>query len=127
MRDKKTAYAHLRVRLPESDKDFLGELSRKQGGKPNISRAVKHLIEKERASVSTLEIYPETRAKIERIAKMLRRTTAQVTDEAFETIIEMINHERPPLLVLELRLVKTYGKDLNGAATSRPKRLQHQA
>lgn len=110
------AYAHLRVRLPESDKDFLGELSRKQWGKPNISRAVKHLIEKEKASASMIEIYPETRAKVERVAKMLRRTTAQVTDEAFETILEMINHERPPLLILELRLVKTYGKDLNGAA-----------
>jgi hypothetical protein len=122
MRDKKMAYAHLRVRLPEADKTFLGQLSRKQGGKPNISRAVKHLIEKEKASASMLEIYPETRAKIERIAKMLRRSTAQVTDEAFETILEMINHDRPPLLVLELRLVKTYGKDLNGVA-SRHKRL----
>ena len=120
---KKAAYAHLRVRLPESDKTFLGKLSRQQGGKPNISRAVKHLIEKEKASASLLEIYPQTRTKIDRLAKMLRRTPAQVTDEAFDAILEMMNNERPPLLILELKLVKTYGKDLDCTATSKHKRL----
>ncbi len=123
MADKKKAYAHLRVRLPESDKIFLGELSRKQGDKLNISRAVKHLIEKEKLSGSMLEIYPETRVKIERIAKMLRRSNAQVIDEAFTTILELIKCERTPLLILELRLVKTYGKDFDRGSDLKRGRL----
>lgn len=123
MANNKKAYAHLRVRLPESDKAFLGELSRKQGDKLNISRAVKHLIEKEKLSGTTLEIYPETRAKIERIAKMLRRSKAQVVDEAFVTILELINSDDPPLLVMELRLVKTYGKDFDRGSNLKRGRL----
>jgi predicted DNA-binding protein len=121
MRENKMAFAHLRVRLPEADKQFLADLSAKLGKRINISRAVKYLIEKEKASASASDIYPETREKIAVIAKMLRRTTAQVTEEAIETILEMIESERLPLMVLELRLVKTYAKNLNrnGARSKR--------
>ena len=117
MADKR-ACAHLRVRLPEEDKAFLGALSKKQGGRPNISRAVKLLIEKERSSATMIEIYPETRAKIERVAKMLRRTSSQVIDESFDTILEMIDNEKVPLLVMELRLVRAYGKNAGQKASS---------
>ena len=117
MADKR-ACAHLRVRLPEEDKAFLGALSKKQGGRPNISRAVKLLIEKEKSSATMIEIYPETRAKIERVAKMLRRTSPQVIDESFDTILEMIDNEKVPLLVMELRLVRAYGKNAGQKASS---------
>ena len=119
MADKR-ACAHLRVRLPEEDKAFLGALSKKQGGRPNISRAVKHLIEKERSSASMVEIYPQTRAKIDRVAKMLRRTRSQVIDESFDSILDMIDNEKKvPLLVMELRLVRAYGKNSGNKANSR--------
>lgn len=108
----KTARAHLRVRLHESDKDFLGNLSKKQGGKPNISRAVKQLIEREKLRSTMIEIYPETREKIERLARLLRRSDAQVIDESVESILALMEDDKVPLLVMELRLVKTYSKRL---------------
>ncbi len=104
------AHAHLRVRLPEADKAFLGSLSSREGGKPNISRAVKQLIEKERLRCTTVEILPSTRAKIQRLSKLLRRSDAQVINDAVDGILAMIDNDKTPLLVMELRLVRTYSK-----------------
>jgi len=109
----KSACAHLRVRLHEADKEFLGRLSKKEGGKPNISRAVKQLIEREKLRSTMIEIYPQTREKIERLANLLRRSNAQVIDEAVESILAMMEDDKVPLLVMELRLVKTYAKSLS--------------
>ena len=102
--------AHLRVRLPEADKEFLGDFAKKQWGRPNISRAVKQLIEKEKSRSTMIEIYPCTRVKIERLAKLLRRSDAQVIEDSVEGILAMIEEDKVPLLVMELRLVRTYSK-----------------
>jgi predicted DNA-binding protein len=106
----KSACAHLRVRLHETDKEFLASLSQREGGKSNISKAVKQLIEREKLRSTMIEIYPHTREKIERLTKLLRRTDAQVIDESVESILAMIEDDKVPLLVMELRLVKTYSK-----------------
>jgi len=106
----KIVHAHLRVRLPEADKAFLGSLSCREGGKPNISRAVKKLIEKERSRGTTVEILPSTRAKIQRLSKLLRRSNAQVINDAVDGILAMKDNDKTPLLVMELRLVQTYAK-----------------
>jgi hypothetical protein len=106
----KTTCAHLRVRLPEADKDFLSDLAKKQWGKPNISRAVKDLIEKEKSRSTMIGIYPATRVKIERLAKLLRRSDAQVIEESVDSILAMMEEDKVPLLVMELRLVRNYTK-----------------
>lgn len=108
----KIAHAHLRVRLLEADKAFLGALSCREGGKPNISRAVKQLIEKERSRCTTVEILPATRAKIQKLSKLLRRSDAQVINDAVDGILAMLEDDKLPLLVMELRLVRTYTKPL---------------
>ncbi len=108
MSEKSAGYAHLRVRISESDKSFLRSLSAKNGSRPNISRAVKLMIEKTREGREPLSIPKSTLRDIQCLAKALRRTPAQVTHESIAAILEMIDDDQIPLIVMELRLAKKY-------------------
>jgi len=110
------ASAHLRVRLRQDDMDFLRQLAKQQKGRPNISRVIKQLIENARKNSYSVALDLSAQKKIKSMAQLLRRTPNQVISDAIDAVESLVKHDEPPLLVMELKLIKTYQKRMSASS-----------
>jgi len=110
MRSATQTSVHLRVRLPKDDKDFLLFLAKQHKGRPNISRIIKQLIENARQNSYTVALDVGAQKKLKSMAQILRRTPTQVISDAIDAVESLVKRDEPPLLVMELKLIKNHQK-----------------
>ena len=107
--------AQLRVRLSKDDMDFLIQLAHKLPGRANISQVVKDLIHNAREGAYALPLSMESQQKLESMALLLRRSPDLVVADALDAVESLSDDDEPPLLVLELKLIKTHRNRVKGS------------
>lgn len=88
--------------------DFLIHLAKGQPGKPNVSRVVKDMISKARDNAYALPLGADVQKKLDAMALTLRRSPEIIVAEALEAVESLSENDEPPLLVMELKLVKSH-------------------
>jgi predicted transcriptional regulator len=104
----------LRVRLDETLRDKLLQVSSDRGKGETLSAMVRHAIKSylephacdpEKTSIP---IDQETKCDLKRLAEQLDRKPGQVVQDCIQGIVDIFERDRPALVVLELQLRKKY-------------------
>jgi len=102
----------LRVRVTAEERDLLEKLRTARNRGETISDLVREgiaLLVKPGTDGSASALNPDVRAKVERLAVLLKREPQQVEEACVEGILDLIDHKcEVPLIVMEAHLHRKY-------------------